>query len=145
MSITTYSFSDIIAVIAHPQFPAFSLNGQGIGEIAISYSNDNTAHDLAADGSVMVSKIKANNGTLAMTMQQTSPLHKYLKQLFNFVQAQQTAAWIQTAITISSPAGTFDSILATGVSLTKRADQPYQQQGQNVTWTFMAAEIAYQF
>lgn len=143
--VTEYGFSDTICVIAHPAFPSNSFNGQGVKSLAISYDNDNTAHDLAADGSVMVSKIRANTGTITLVIQQSSPIHKYLKQMFNIIQAQPTILWASAIFTISSPAGLFDSILATGVSLLKRADQPYQQQGQDVTWTFKVANLSYQF
>lgn len=143
MPYSTYSFNDVHVVISPPGFPAYTLNGQGVGDINISFADDNTLHDRSADGRVMVSKIKANNGSISISVQQTSALHKYLKQLFNFLRLRDTSAWAGTMITLSSPAGLFDTITATGVSFSKRADQPYQAQGQNVTWNFMAADIQY--
>jgi hypothetical protein len=140
MTTTTYSFSDTNIVIAPPGYPAYTLNGQGIGEITVSYINDNTAHNLAADGNVMVSKIKANNANVNISAQQTSTLHQYLKDLFNYLMASPTNFWASTYITIKSKAGTFDDIQLSGVSFTKRSDQPFQQQGQSVTWPFMVAE-----
>ena len=139
MATTTYSFSDVKAVLSFPGYPAYTINGQGLGEITISYINDNTVHDLAADGSVMVSKIKADNATVAINMQQTSPLHQWFKGLFNYLQVAPTVNWASGRVTISSPAGGFNNINLTGVSITKRADQPFQQQGQMITWNLMAA------
>lgn len=137
----TYSFSDIYSVISISGFPAYTLNGQGIGEINFDYANDNTTHDVAADGRVMPSKIKADNGSIAITMQQTSPLHKWFTEWFNFLKFSKTENWAKTQIMISSPAGMFDTIIATGVSPVKRAGRSYQAQGQMVTWNLLATRI----
>lgn len=146
MATTTYSFADIHCVISPGGVKApFTINGSGIGEISVSLANDNTSHDLAADGSVMISKIKADNGTITIRVQQTSPLHAYLKSVYNALRLLPASAWASIVIYIGSPNGLFDSINCTNVAFTKRPDQPYQQQGQNVTWSFMAANIQYQF
>lgn len=140
MATTTYSFSDIQMVLQFPGRPAYTLNGQGVGELSISYINDNTTHDLAADGSVMVSKIKANNANITLTMQQTSTMHAWLQGTFNYLYNSATALWAAGTITISSPYNDSIAMTLTGVSFTKRADQPFQQQGQMVTWNLMAAD-----
>lgn len=136
---TTYSFSDIKMVISHPAYPAYTVNGNGVGEINIEYANDNTTQDLAADGTVMISKIEANNGTVTISMQQTSPMHQWMKGFFNALRSQPTNMWAKANINVSSPAGGFDNIALSGVSFQKRAAQPYQAQGQMVTWSFMFA------
>ena len=41
----TYSFEDTTVTINHPSIGSYSAYGTGIGEIAISMSNDITAHD----------------------------------------------------------------------------------------------------
>lgn len=142
MTTTTYSFSDIRAVIQFPGLPAYTINGQGANEMSVSYANDNSSHDVAADGSVMVSKIKADNGQIALTLQQTSPLHHWLKNAFNFLRAADASVWAAGSIDIQSQLNTYDTGYFAGVSFLKRADQPFQAQGQNVTWTFMFAEGA---
>lgn len=136
----TYSFSDIQFVLSHPAYPPFSMNGQGVGEVRISYDQDNSAHTLGADGTVMVSKIRANNGSISLSMQQTSPLHAWLKGLFNYLNTAPTNQWAAMAVDITG-AFMVDNIRARGVSIQKRADQGYAQQGENVTWTLMAADI----
>lgn len=142
MTTTTYSFSDINLVINPFGRPAFTINGQGVGEVNIAYANDNTSHELAADGSVMVSRITANNGTISISAQQTSRLHGWLMGLFNALNDPQTPAalWASIRIDITTLTGLQDNKNFTGVSFTKRADQPYQQQGQMVTWNFMFAD-----
>ena len=140
MSYTTYSFSQVNVVLATSGYPAYTVNGQGVGEIAIANANDNTSHDLAADGNVMVSKIKAQNGNLSITVQQTSALHGWLKGLYNYLTSPNTpaSAWAAMGVSITG----IDNITLTGVSFQKIADQPYQAQGQRVTWMFMYANRA---
>ncbi len=76
---STYSFSDITATISHPSYGSYSLQGEGIGDMTISKTTDRSAHDVAADGHIMVSKIAGNNGSVTMNAQQTSGLHNSYK------------------------------------------------------------------
>ena len=64
MAVSTYSFGDIKAVISHPDFSSLSLYNAGVGDMTVSKTNDNTAHDTASDGSVMVSKIIVNKAEI---------------------------------------------------------------------------------
>jgi hypothetical protein len=139
-SYNTYSFNDIIFVMKHPAYKGYALNGQGLGEITIAWADDNSAHDRSADGVVMISKIEANNGTFTMTCQQTSPLHQYLKGLFAELRRAPTQFWAAGQININSPGVSGDNIELRGVSFQKRSDQPYQAQGQMVTWNMMFAD-----
>ena len=80
---TTYSFTDLAGSISHPTLGFYLFDGTGVGSVTVSKANDRTAQDVAADGSVMVSKICGNNGSITIEMQQTSPLHKWLLVWFN--------------------------------------------------------------
>jgi len=137
---TTYSFADVTLTINHPKVGKYIASGGGIGSINLSMSNDRTVHDIAADGSVMVSKIRARNGQLSLAIQQTSPLNKWLTKWFNYLETASTSAWADTTVTIRCPV-MGDSKILTGVSPQKQADVPYQAQGQQVTWNLMAADI----
>jgi structural protein KPP10_ORF10 len=137
---TTYSFQDLAGAIAHPSLGAYSFTGEGVGEVTIAMLTDKTAHDLGADGSVMVSKIAGNNGKVSIKCQQTSNVHKWLLAWYNYLLIAPTNEWAQTAATLRNSAdGT--SHVVTGMSPTKIADKSYQSQGQQVTWELMAAEI----
>ena len=140
---TTYSFQDVDFDIAHADLgDQYSISGDGVGSIAFAMSNERTAHDVAADGAVMVSKIKAKNGTIVIQIQQTSPLHKWLLKLFNKLQADSssTTYWAGIKTVLRAPK-MGDQITATGVSFQKQADRGYKSQGEQVSWTLMAAEI----
>ncbi len=141
MTHTTYSFADVTFVMSHPAVGMVTITGEGVGSITISRSNDVTQHDLAADGSVMVSKIIATNGTIAIAIQQTSYVHKWLKKLYDYLQIAPTDQWTQASAVLKNPA-LGETINMSGISPQKRADAAFQQVGQQVTWNFMATTIA---
>ncbi len=137
----TYSFSDVNIVMNFIGLAPIVANGQGIGEITIEPMNDVTVHDLAADGTVMPSKIAAPNATISVTVQQTSRMHTALQAAYNYLVNAPSAQWAANSINISTlpiAGGMLDNYNLTGVSFQRRASQPYQQQGQRVTWQFMA-------
>lgn len=138
MSTTTYSFDDVEVTFSHPGIGLYLINGKGIGSISVSMSTDKSAHDVAADGSVMVSKIPGNNAALDIEVQQTSEFHKWLTNYYNFVLLAPANQWASATVIIRDKVGG-SLITAMDVSPLKRADKPYQAQGQRVTWPFLAA------
>lgn len=142
MAYSTYSFGDVSCTISHPNFGQFVANGTGTGSITTVMANDRTAHDTAADGTVMVSKIKTRNGTLTISAQQTSELNRWLTRLFNYLDTAPSSQWAGITITIRAP-NMREMITATGVSFQKLPDRPYQQQGQQISWNLMAADVQY--
>lgn len=140
MSYSTYSFEDVTCSFQHPGVGAASSTGAGLGTISIAMAADKTVHEVAADGKVMISKIAGKNGNVAITMQQTSELHKYLLRWYNYVDIANSSEFAKMVLTIKSN-NLGDVTTCTGVSPQKLADRPYQAQGQQVTWNLMAAEI----
>lgn len=137
---TTYSFTDIDAVISHPSYGQYAIQGEGIGDITISKMTERSAHNVAADGHIMVSKIAGNNGTVAMNAQQTSSLHNWLEGLFNYLWSAPTDEWAQISLTLRAPKMN-KTIQCSGGSFQKEADEPFQTQGQNVAWNLLFADI----
>ncbi len=139
---TTYSFQDVNIAFDCNSVGASSSTGAGLGSISVAMAGEKTVHEVAADGCVMISKILGNNGNIVITMQQTSKLHKYLLRWYNYINSTSTAIseWATMNITIQSN-NLGDITKCTGVSPQKLPDRPYQAQGQQVTWTLMAAEI----
>lgn len=140
MAYKTYSFEDVTCSFAHPGVGAASSTGAGIGTISIAMTNDKTAHDVAADGNTMVSKLAGKNGTVSIAMQQTSELHKFLTRWYNYVDLANSSEFAKMMLTIKSN-NLGDITTCTGVTPQKLADRPYQAQGQHVTWNLMCAEI----
>ena len=140
MSFSNYSFDDLSTVIRHPAMGQLMLQGTGVGSVTFTMSNDTSQHDLAADGSVMTSKIKAGNGTVAISIQQTSEAHKWFTKLYNYL----TVASLREHTQISLMATSSDMQTThegTHMSFQKRADKPYQAQGGQMTWTFLAGDL----
>lgn len=140
MNVNTYSFSDVTMTISHPALGQCTVTGEGIGSINITMATDRTTHDIAADGSVMVSKIKGRNGAIGLSVQQISSLNKWMTKWYNYLETAATSEWAKTSVTVRSPI-MGETIKATGVSPQKLADKPYQAQGQQINWNLMAADI----
>ena len=140
MSQTTYSFLDLSGAIGHPLAGAYTFTGDGVGEVDIVMSEERTAHDVAADGSVMVSKMAGNNGQLRITCQQTSAVHKWLLLAYNLITVAPPDQWAQMACLLRNVIdGT--SHMCTGISFQKIPDKQYQRTGQRVQWVLMCADI----
>lgn len=137
---STYSFTDLVGSIHSGLLEDYIFTGEGAGSITVTKSTERTVHDVAAYGSVMVSKIAGNNGQVTIEVQQTSPLHKWLQQWFDAVWSSKTSDWAATSMLLKNRV-TGTSHVCKGVSPLKEADLPYQAQGQRVTWTLMAADI----
>ena len=97
-ALSTYSFSDVVGSIHCDLMEDYVFTGKGVGSITISKSTERTTHDIAADGSVMVSKVPGNNGTVTIEVQQTSPLNKWLNGWFQKLWNSPTAKWQQPFI-----------------------------------------------
>ena len=141
--IYTYSFEDTVLTISHPNFGTYSAYGTGIGSLSISYANDVTKHDVAADLAVVVSKWVAKNGTVTLDILQSSDFNAWLKKFTAFLENSDTDQFALATMSISNKS-TGDSYYCTGVSHQKRADNNFQSQAQNRSWTMMCASISQQ-
>ena len=137
---STYSFADLAVTITHPAIGQLYLQGEGLGSITFAMTEDVSVHDLAADGSVMTSKVAAPNGTAAVEIQQTSEAHAWFTRLYNYLRTAPSREWAQIAL---MAVDTSSRVTHTGsnMSIQKRPDKPYQQQGGRVTWTLLAGEL----
>ena len=140
MARTTYSFLDMVGSISHPAVGAYIFTGEGAGSVSVAKSTERSTHDVAEDGSIMVSKIAGNNGTVTIEVQQTAPLHKWLLRWFQTLWQLPTNQWAQTSMLLKN-SSTGGSHICQGVSPQKEADVPYQAQGGRVTWTLLCADI----
>ncbi len=135
----TYSFKDVNFVISHPSVGQFPVNGQGIGTITISMATDRTAHSVAADGRVMPSLVAGRNGTIAVTIQQTSGLHHWLIGWANYLE-NNPGQFADSSLTLHT-AMMGDAVTCQGVTHQKIGDRSWQAQGQLVTWNLMATDV----
>lgn len=137
---TTYSFADCDIIFTHPGVGVHQVNGQGIGSITITQQTEKTVHDVAADGSVMISKVAGENASIDIEVQQTSAFHKWLLGWYNFIVVAPAIQWASAYILIRDKAsGT--TITAIDVSPVSRAAKSYQAQGQRLTWNLLAGNV----
>lgn len=140
MQTTTYSFEDVSLTFNHPSVGKFTFTGKGVGSATVSRANDITQHDVAADGSTMISKVPGRNGTLAIAIQQTSAGNAFLRKWYNYVETAPASEFARASAVLKS-LSTGENISMSGVSPQKRADSAYQANGQQVTWNLMCAKI----
>lgn len=137
----TYSFQDVDISFNHPAIGSYSAAGEGVGDLTISYANDGTVHDVAADGAVMVSKVISYNGTIAINAQQTSSINEWLLRWYRYVRSAASSQWALATVTVRDRTNG-SIIVCSGVSPQKSADKTYQAQGQRWSWNLMAANIS---
>lgn len=140
MDPTTYSFADVDLIISHPDVGQYQSKGEGLGSITVAFANDRTAHDVAADGHVAISKIEAKNGMITINVQQNSRLNKFMSDWYSYVSVARASRWALASISIRDRING-DYIDCTGVSFQKHRDIVYQKEVQMVSWSLMAAEI----
>ena len=143
---TQYSFRDLTGAFVHPLAGSYILGGGnvGLGQITISMTQDRTAQDIAADGSVMVSYLPGDNGTISIEVQQTSDLHGFLVNWFNLCKTAADAGDVSNWATATvSLRNLLDGSVhtATGISPGKMPSKTYATQGGKITWELPAARI----
>jgi hypothetical protein len=146
----TYSFKDLVGTLTNSVFGvSLPLTGGnlGLGSVTITMATERTVHEVAADGTVMPSYVAGANGEISLEVQQTSPLHHELLNLYNLcVQAanqDDVSGWAATALAFRTLLDGATHLLS-GVSFSKIPDKPYHAHGQNVTWRLMAANVVNQ-
>ena len=137
-----YSFADFVFTISHPSVGTRTITGEGIGDIAFNLATDVTAHDIGSDGVVMISKIKAKNGTIEMNIQQSSAANNWLTKWYNYLEGANSGEWARSTVTARHTVSG-ESYQCTGVTPQKLPDRSYQAEGQRVTWSLMAAQMDY--
>jgi hypothetical protein len=152
MAVTVYSFKDLTGVFTHPWFGSFNIGAQnelsGLGQITIHMATDNTIHDIAIDGSIIVWPVAVFNGSVQIQCQQTSSVHQFFTGWYNtlvtnmtLVQNTNVSTWASGTLALRNiHNGSGHNI--TGISPQIFPDKTYAIQGQNVTWNLLAANIA---
>jgi Bacteriophage KPP10, Structural protein ORF10 len=142
---TVYSFKDLSGSFFHPAVGSFILNGGniGFGQVTVAMTTEKTAHDVAADGSIMVSFISGDNGSVDIEVQQTSQLHNFLLSWYNAIKTAADAGdvtlWAAGSMLLRNIVDRTSHTL-TGISPSKIPDKVYAAQGGKVTWKLMAAD-----
>jgi len=137
---STYAFEDVACVLSHPNVGSFSFNGAGTGSITVSRANDVTQHDVAADGSVMASKIKTRNGTFTIAVQQTSAGSSFLRKLNQYLETAHSSEWTRAVCSVTSKEQGIN-ITCSGASPQKTPDRAFGAPGAQESFAYMAQTI----
>ena len=140
MSDSIYSFSDLHVVFSHPAYGSFTAVGQGIGDMSIEEITTKVEHDTAADGSIMVSIIKADNGRMNLNVQQTSNLNKWFQGLYNYLKTAPTSQKSLINATVRA-IETGTTHICTKGAFENSATRNYQAQGQRNSWGILFVDI----
>lgn len=136
---SVYSFTDCSLVLRHPSLGVLTLAGTGLGSVAINMRADRTTMDTAADGRVMISKIKDRSATATIQVQQDSEVNQTLLKWYNYLESAPTIEWAQITGTLTSPQ-TFEQIVMKDVAFQKLPDRSYGAQGQQNSYSLMIAD-----
>jgi hypothetical protein len=143
----TYSFKALTGVLTNPVFGVtLPLTGGniGAGKFTIEMSTERTVQDIAADGTVMPSYISANNGTLAVEVQESSVLHSDLLDLYNqailAAESDDVEGWAAMVVSFRMMTDGSQHTLS-GVSFSKVPGKPYESAGQKITWMLQACDV----
>ena len=144
---STYSFKSLTGVLTNPVYGiTIPLTGGniGAGSFTIRMTTSRTIHDVAADGTTMITYVAGDNGELDINVQETSLLHTELLGLYNLAvlaaNNDDVSGWGAIAISFRLLSDGSQHIL-TGCSFDKIPDKPYEASGQRITWKLMAANI----
>jgi hypothetical protein len=143
---TLYSFKDLTGAFVHPLGTYIFGGGdqQGFGELQIEMATERTDVAKSADGSIMMSYIAGDNGSITVKAQQTSDVHAFFLNTFN---ACKTAAdsgsvglWAAGMFTARN---LIDGSMhtCTGVTFSKVPPKVYGEKGQDISWMFLCAKI----
>lgn len=140
MNTFVYSFEDTSVTLQHPDLGSYSAYGTGIGSVQIQMQNDIATHEVAADLSVVISKSCKKNGTVNFEILQSSDFNNWLKKFYNYVCSASADRFALATMIIKSNS-TNEMYTCTGVTPQKLADDRYQSESQNRTWSLMCANI----
>lgn len=143
---TTYSFKDLTGAFVSPAVPAPLVFGGQIGCDTIVVGND-TQHGVkeqSADGTVMPVFVAGDGGTISITCQQTSNVHKFLLGWLNILKTAamngDVSNWANSSAVMRN---TLDGSAheANGIMPNKIPDKSYASQGTKIVWTLECCNL----
>ena len=143
MSYAVYSLADTRTVLYHPNVGQGNLHLCGRGKMVISYSGDLSSHTTTADGSVVVNKLKSENGIITLEVPQNSIADDFLSKFARYLKNCDSSRFCLGTLTVYDTAGN-RTIHMTGVTVQKAPDRTYDRTSTNLTYTLLAANITEQ-
>lgn len=140
MAFSIYSLSDVKTTISHPALRDCVLSDEGGGRITISYAGDMSSHTTTATGDVVVNKLVAKNGSIALEVPVNSSADQWLRDWIKYIKNNQTNAFALGSMVLNDTAG--GRVLSmTGVTPQKEPDENYDQTSGNRQYNLLFAEM----
>ena len=144
MAYNVYSLADTRSVLYHPYVGTANLHRCGRGKMVISHSGDLSAHTLTADGSVIINRMKADNGIITLEIPQNSKADAFLRKWCSYLKDRALPEHFHlTTLTVTDQAAGF-TILCSGVTPQKIPDRTFDRSSTNLTYVLLAASISEQ-
>ena len=144
MMYNVYSLADTKAVLCHPYVGTANLHLCGRGRMVISFSGDMSAHTMTADGTVIINRLKAENGIITLEVPQNSIADEFLRKWCKYLRNTARPDFFHlTTLTITDQAGGF-TLVCSGVTPQKIPDRTFDRSSTNLTYTLLAASITEQ-
>lgn len=140
MSFAVYSLLDTRVVLNHPDTGRCVLSDSGGGRVTISHAADLSSHTATARGSVIVNRMKARHGSVALELPQNSAADLFMRRWTSYLESAAPSVFASSTLTILDEAAGRTWVM-TGVTPQKWPDVTYDQNTGSVTWTLLAAEI----
>src|ERR1039457_779601 len=143
---STYSFADVSGSFQHPIAGVTLLSGGniGLGKFTISMTAEQTTMEATADGTVIISAIENDIGSMTIEMNQSSSLHSFLLGWYNAISTLKKLGdvtnWATACISLRAMLdGSFHTL--TGVAPGKVPAKTYGANSAVIIWTLLAASV----
>ncbi len=137
----TYSFLDVAATIdgAGGNFQLGAGAGADKEGISIVFADDKNKQDVGADGQPLNNLRAAQNGTVTVRLQKTSPVNAQLSAMYN-TQKQSGSTWGNNTIVVSD-LQRGDLYSCQQCAFKKFPDNAYAEEATAIVWAFDAGII----
>ncbi len=136
-----YDFSQCVLVLRHESLGTLTVTGSGLGTCTVRMTGDRTLQDLAADGTVMTSKVKDRRGSFTLQLQQTSESNLTLLRWYNYLETAPAAEWDKITVSLTAP-NTGERYTGARSAFLKLPDRAYSARGALQTWTLIAGDVS---
>ena len=136
-----YDFSQCVLVLRHDSLGTLTVTGSGLGTCTVRMTGDRTLMDVAADGTVMTTKVRDRRGSFTLQLQQTSESNLTLLRWYNYLETAHASEWDKITVTLTAP-NTGARFTGERSAFLKLPDRTYGARGGLETWTLVSGDVS---
>ena len=137
---SVYSLADVRTSLNHPDCGTCILSNVGGGRVTINYAGDMASNTNTASGFVVVNKLVAKNGSIALEIPVNSLADKWLRTWITYLKSCGTDRFALSNFTLIDSAAS-RKLYMTGVVPQKEPDESYDQTSGNRQYNLLFAEL----